>query len=61
MPAYAEMLGPPSFRGAAEGREPGIQKQMLCLHLDSGSGADASSRNDSKCVALSPSRPGIAV
>jgi len=37
---------PPSFRGAAEGCEPGIQKQAPCLHLDSGSGADAPSRND---------------
>ncbi|HSJ40045.1 MAG TPA: phosphomethylpyrimidine synthase ThiC, partial [Xanthobacteraceae bacterium] len=28
-----------SFRGAAEGREPGIQDQAQSLHLDSGSGA----------------------
>jgi hypothetical protein len=34
-----------SFRGAAEGREPGIQMAALSVVLDSGSGADAPSRN----------------
>jgi len=32
--------------GARQRREPGIQKPGLCLHLDSGSGAVAPSRND---------------
>ena len=35
-----------SFRGAGEAREPGIQKPIERLHLDSGSGAYAPSRND---------------
>ena len=30
--------GTPSFRGAGEAREPGIQKQVPSQHLDSGSG-----------------------
>jgi hypothetical protein len=29
----------PSFRGAGEAREPGIQKQARRVHLDSGPGA----------------------
>ena len=32
----------------ARAREPGIQKPASCLHLDSGSGADAPSRNDKR-------------
>jgi 16S rRNA processing protein RimM len=39
-----------SFRGTAEGREPGIQNETRSVHLDSGSGADAPSRNDSKVL-----------
>jgi 16S rRNA processing protein RimM len=37
-----------SFRGAPKGREPGIQKQLRKLPLDSGPGATAPSRNDAK-------------
>jgi hypothetical protein len=43
MAAYAGIQGSPSFRGAAEGCESGIQKQVSCLHLDSGPGARAPS------------------
>ena len=39
-----------SFRGAAEGREPGIQCKTRSKHLVSGSGADAPSRNDNKVL-----------
>jgi 16S rRNA processing protein RimM len=42
---------PASFRGAAEGREPGIQNESRSEHLDSGSGAAAPSRNDRVLVA----------
>ncbi|HVZ53328.1 MAG TPA: ribosome maturation factor RimM [Pseudolabrys sp.] len=39
---------PRSFRGAPEGREPGIQKQFRKSTLDSEPGAAAPSRNDEK-------------
>src|SRR5690349_7856287 len=44
--------GSASFRGTAGGREPGIQNRARSVHLDSGSGADAPSRNDSAKVLL---------
>src|SRR5512147_2797215 len=31
----------PSFRGASAASEPGIQRQLWCLHLDSGSAPSA--------------------
>ena len=44
----------------ARAREPGIQKPASCLHLDSGSGADAPSRNDERAGMASPlSWPGL--
>src|SRR5579884_228795 len=39
-----------SFRGVAEGREPGIQNETRSVHLDSGPGAGAASRNDGNKV-----------
>ncbi len=39
-----------SFRGAAARREPGIRNETRNVHLDSGSGVVAPSRNDSKVL-----------
>lgn len=39
-----------SFRGAPKGREPGIQNRTPSARLDTGSGADAPSRNDGSKV-----------